>query len=218
MLLGSKRSTNTLALAFSPSSCSSLTLDSFRSKGKPLQTEFTKNMDRLLGSPSLPHAIDPKSPSNLVSTTPETNEAISPRGSIIEEFPESGSEASVLEPAMMEAQEKQKQRVKDLPTGGPSVEAAKSAEQQTTKISSRVALNPKNIERPTLVVSNLSVGLTRTQARAEGRPEVRSYEGAGRLARNERRAEKRKTDKKRSPSEKLDPVEAHSRAEMESSG
>lgn len=178
-------------------------------------------MDRLLGSPSLPHSKDSSKSSSTttttqISTSPETQESISPRGSIVEEFAESGNETSILGPALLEAQEKQKQRLSNLPTGGPSLKALKSSESNKKEINSS---NGK-VDRPTLVVADLSVKISKTQSNQQGRPEVRSYQGAGRLARNERRAEKRKLGKERMKgnAEKMnDPTESHSRAEMESS-
>ncbi|CAD6884792.1 unnamed protein product [Tilletia controversa] len=143
----------------------------FRQKGHPLQTEFQSNMDRLLGSELRPNLNPEQSP------VPERAHH-SPRGQIFEEKPESASDkgyGSILAPALAAVEAEQEAAVRALPNRGVDHDAISPP--RTIGSSSKSSTSSSALkQRAVLTVVNVA---------------GRSYEGDGRIARNQKRAVKR---------------------------
>ncbi|PWN94166.1 hypothetical protein FA10DRAFT_264734 [Acaromyces ingoldii] len=129
----------------------------FVKKGKPLQTPFQKQMERLLGS-----AQDARSIMKEADTAPSSKGA-NFRGPIREEVPmsaQSEDTPSSIAPALAKEATERKERMRTIPTGGPATKgpAPSKAVVETVDQSRRT--------RPSLSVTDLS-----------SRPS--SYQGAG---------------------------------------
>ncbi|KAK0525240.1 hypothetical protein OC842_005571 [Tilletia horrida] len=170
-------------------------------QGFPLQTEFQSNMDRLLGSEQRPNINPEQDP------VPHRKDH-SPRGQIWEEMPEAaatavdGSEGagSVLAPALAAIAAERADAVRAMPNRGVDPEAISPARtlRSTTadKVTPTAILNPSpSSKRPPLQItthnSTSTTGKTPRAVLAVVNVSGRSYEGDGRIARNQKRAEKR---------------------------
>ncbi|EPQ27462.1 uncharacterized protein PFL1_05000 [Pseudozyma flocculosa PF-1] len=138
------------------------------SQAKPLQTEFQSNMDRLLGAKT--KGVDEPAPAVQSSDA-------STRGPQHEEFADSASPnaRSVIAPAMTKLSAKRRSMIASLPSGGPAA----------GKVQPR---SVKNAPSPTAATSRPSLLITNVPAS--------SYEGAGRVERNLKRAAKRAKSRK----------------------
>lgn len=147
------------------------------SQGKALQIPFQKEMEKLLGSESA-RSTGVQKELDALSTKPIGTMG----GAIFEEIGLGESDAnkpSELGPALRQETQKRSERIRQLPTGGP---ASKGPELESIRI--------QNQRRTPITFVDMS-----------SRPT--SYVGAGRLARNEKRAKQRRAnrDKRRA----LDP-------------
>ncbi|PWN51342.1 hypothetical protein IE53DRAFT_386296 [Violaceomyces palustris] len=144
----------------------------FKEQQKPLQTDFQQNMDRLLGARTQnAREFDP-----AVQSKDSSN-----RGPQHEEFDEADSldTPSVIAPALAEANKVRQSMITALPDGGPAI---KTMSQPRTVASSSPSSPSKSRIRPTIRIVNVGGD---------------SYEGAGRLKRNQKRAEKRSVERKK---------------------
>ncbi|PWN37334.1 uncharacterized protein FA14DRAFT_159432 [Meira miltonrushii] len=155
----------------------------FKQQGKALQTPFQKEMEKLLGSQSSRSAGVQKE-LDALSTIP----AGTMGGAIFEEIGLGESDAnkpSELVPALRQESKERRERIRKMPTGGP---ASKGPVLESVHIKGQ---KDKSSTRSPITFVDMS-----------SRPT--SYSGAGRLARNQKRAEQRKAnrDKRRALDEK----------------
>lgn len=152
-------------------------------QGKALQTPFQKQMENLLGSNSS-RSAGVQQELDALSTIPIGTMG----GAIFEQFGMGESDAnkpSELAPALRQEAQERRERIRKMPTGGP---ASKGAKLESIHIKGQKVANTT---RSPITFVDMS-----------SRPT--SYSGAGRLARNEKRAEQRKAnrDKRRAADEK----------------
>ncbi|KAJ1026891.1 hypothetical protein NDA16_002185 [Ustilago loliicola] len=97
------------------------------SQGKPLQSEFQSNMDRLLGAQDRTRAPEPE------PSVQSTDNSV--RGTQHEEFPEAAplNAPSVIAPALAQESLKRTSMIAALPSGGPDVDAKSSNKVVSTK-------------------------------------------------------------------------------------
>ncbi|KAK0563209.1 hypothetical protein OC861_004938 [Tilletia horrida] len=155
----------------------------FGQQGIPLQTEFQSNMDRLLGAELRPNLNPERDP------VPERKDH-SPRGQIYEESSElaptdqeSAESESILGPALASIEAERNAAVQALPQRGVD----------------RSAISPPrtlgSIRGATTTQAEAEAGVKKRAVLTVVNVSGRSYEGDGRIARNRKRAAKRKAVK-----------------------
>ncbi|CAO1632825.1 unnamed protein product [Parajaminaea phylloscopi] len=167
----------------------------------PLQTEFQREMERLLGSvqdlakEGRPVRIfDPKA-------VPETEQSLASgatRGRLVdlEDAESAGDEVPALTKALDAARLSNKVRNSSIKTGGPDPDAIKVT--STIRRKGPTHLRRSAVaERAGIKVLDLSPKGAGAQGRGGGKRAWESYAGAGTLAQNQKRADRRKRSKAR---------------------
>ncbi|KAE8224365.1 hypothetical protein CF319_g2716 [Tilletia indica] len=159
----------------------------FQQKGHPLQTEFQSNMDRLLGSELRPNLNPEQDP------VPERQHH-SPRGQIFEESAETSASAdesgSVLAPALAAVEAEQAAAVRALPNRGIDPNAI-SPPRTIGSNPPKLTVNPGTGAGSKSTTASSSFPVKKRAVLTVVNVSGRSYEGDGRIARNQKRAVKR---------------------------